>query len=64
MQELEEEQLFSGSSEGSCPSDLPAKGQLSSLAEHAALQWEEQMPSQELEEEQLSSKLLQGQLLL
>ena len=47
-------QLSSDFSKGSAPPSCPQEqGQLTSLAERAALQQEEELPSQELEEEQL-----------
>ena len=68
MQELEEEQLSSGSSKGSCSSEQPPmrRGSCpplqkqSSLAVRVPLQQKEQSPSQELEEEQLSSGSSKG----
>ena len=62
-QELEEEQLSSGSSEGSCSSkqpplsrgSCPPSWKQSSLAVRVPLQREEQSPSQELGEERISS---------
>ena len=68
MQELEEEQLSSGSSKGSCSSEQPPmrRGSCpplqkqSSLAVRVPLQREEQSPSQELGEERLSSSSSEG----
>ena len=68
MQELEEEQLSSGSSKGSCSSEQPplSRGSCprsrkqSSLAVRVPLQREEQSPSQELGEERISSSSSKG----